>query len=809
MSEKGRREARPFQQPQAGVPLRAPQAPSQAPAPAPAPTPLAVPPSFSEPFVTTNPLFSAPPGAGTPSSSWAQPISFQPQILSPPPRPNLPAFPPPGFPRNPPPPPWSSAPRANSAPPQTTAQAFFVPILAPVPGFGQRPILPTPALGARSSPVSALSPSIAQFGRHNPLTPFDKEIGERSVFLVAINYDEHPLPKVASDILNLVHLWGLGEFVSRIQNVFPLKEAGGKTKVLVLDARASRASLMSKVKALAVPSILYGQSIPLNHLGFYFSEWEEPAAHKARIRLESGKAISDESAANVLALASSPGRLLLSQLPPDHEFFLSIGSWLAEVRNRCKSSSDLHPYRVEELSPDHPIVAAICGGLDEMENSWSFSALGENPVSSLSLQRSYVSSLHKQSVARLSTQENESCQNQPAKTNVPNISSLNIRGKASSNSDELSQLLKRKNIDILGLQEVLSSQVSVNGYKWFPGRKRAPRLTRREGTTNQGIGFLIKESIKTLVSVVSIDVDFEIMWIKIAAKGQTDDTYVDSVYGPGENYPIANGQAFFESLTEQCLKYSAKGDIILLGDFNAHLKAITGDTINESSYGRLLKNLLQLAFNNGESDSYPSILNTCSSAFGQATRQEGTSVSIIDYMICSLPSLARVSSFHIENKSQDDGANACGSDHHLLSLKWKQSITHTSFAQLLRFMWDIDCLQDEVVRKKYQASLSIHLPKYKSLADSLTLAPGFDKLPFVLRQSLQDTVAALFNHHITLAMASAVPVKKVTSFSKPYWDESLRDLQARRSAAHSKMRNYEHMMASTSSEQVDLAMNPL
>jgi hypothetical protein len=39
------------------------------------------------------------------------------------------------------------------------------------------------------------------------------------------------------------------------------------------------------------------------------------------------------------------------------------------------------------------------------------------------------------------------------------IASLNIRGKAASNSNELCKLLKSEKVDIIGLQEVLSTEV--------------------------------------------------------------------------------------------------------------------------------------------------------------------------------------------------------------------------------------------------------------------------------------------------------------------------------------------------------------
>jgi hypothetical protein len=132
------------------------------------------------------------------------------------------------------------------------------------------------------------------------------------------------------------------------------------------------------------------------------------------------------------------------------------------------------------------------------------------------------------------------------------IASLNIRGKAASNSDELCKLLKSEKVDVIGLQEVLSAEVNVKDFVWC-GRHRCPRSQVGSGRTNEGVGFLIRSSIKSRVFVISTDKEFEVTWLKVVADGATSDTYVCNVYAPGENYSIMNRQAFFNALSEQCL----------------------------------------------------------------------------------------------------------------------------------------------------------------------------------------------------------------------------------------------------------------
>jgi hypothetical protein len=163
------------------------------------------------------------------------------------------------------------------------------------------------------------------------------------------------------------------------------------------------------------------------------------------------------------------------------------------------------------------------------------------------------------------------------------------------------------------------------------------------------VGFFIRSSIKLRVSVISTDNEFEIIWLKVVADGTTSDTYVCNVYAPGENYSIMNRQAFFNALSEQCLRLSTKGDIILLGDFNVRLGDLTG-ILFQTRRPLFSRNFCNLHLRTD--GHYPNVLNTSSAAFGCSTRQEGTSKLIIDYFIVASSTLARVISFHVANEDE-------------------------------------------------------------------------------------------------------------------------------------------------------------
>jgi hypothetical protein len=90
----------------------------------------------------------------------------------------------------------------------------------------------------------------------------------------------------------------------------------------------------------------------------------------------------------------------------------------------------------------------------------------------------------------------------------------------------LSALLKRKQIDTLGVQAVKSHlPVSVQGYEWLPGLDRFIRPQH-----NLGIGFLVNERVQGLVRIAAVNKLHGFMWLELAGKGPIQDTFIWCVY---------------------------------------------------------------------------------------------------------------------------------------------------------------------------------------------------------------------------------------------------------------------------------------
>jgi hypothetical protein len=152
------------------------------------------------------------------------------------------------------------------------------------------------------------------------------------------------------------------------------------------------------------------------------------------------------------------------------------------------------------------------------------------------------------------------------------------------------------------------------------------------------------------------------------------DTFICSVYCLTQKHPVEKKKEMYAALLESCTRFMSKGEVLLVGDFNARLGPITGDKDTVNSNRKLLQSFFHSAFADGDNNTYHSLLNAAFGCKGIPTRAENGRTSVIDYLITAHESIYRVQGVHVECQDQALGANALGSDHHLLYVDWKLSV---------------------------------------------------------------------------------------------------------------------------------------
>jgi hypothetical protein len=380
------------------------------------------------------------------------------------------------------------------------------------------------------------------------------------------------------------------------------------------------------------------------------------------------------------------------------------------------------------------------------------------------------------------------------------IASLNIRELA-NNAQDVHDMALSTNLDVLAIQESLyATAVDVPGYFWLapPCPPQASRISSSRSAF-RGVGFLIKDELRSLVKVCNVKgkSNIETFWIKICGKNDFLDTFVCSAYASGPHHPAAHCQAFFSALAEKCIFYQARGDVLLLGDFNSRIGSVSGDSESNANGPRFLE-MLRIAFGADNSGNYECLLNSSGANRGLPTRVEGHHKSIIDFLVCAPSGQSRVTKVHVETKNQLHGANGCGSDHNLMLLDWKPwNIDNASTnpkrqTPPYRLCWDKDALGDPAVAALYSSILTPGPSTWhNALSDLLQSSPDFlASLNPGARQVLTDGMYASWSFRVRDALCYAVPVKAVGRRSKEWSDPDLQKLLDKRRAAHASLTAY-------------------
>ena len=198
-----------------------------------------------------------------------------------------------------------------------------------------------------------------------------------------------------------------------------------------------------------------------------------------------------------------------------------------------------------------------------------------------------------------------------------------IMGKVTS----LISAAQTTNAHIIGLAETKLGKThpTVQGYEWV----NKPRSNRKGG----GVAILIRNDIFPLTQRVEDleDHDQEILWLKID-NGKSK-IFVGIFYGPQEKCSNEEAERQYAQLTMQINKLKNKGQVILMGDFNAKLE-VENIKIQQkqSRNGKNLEKLME------DTDTIPISLQQNNQAWTRVRkRKENIEKSIIDYIIMTKP----------------------------------------------------------------------------------------------------------------------------------------------------------------------------
>lgn len=158
-------------------------------------------------------------------------------------------------------------------------------------------------------------------------------------------------------------------------------------------------------------------------------------------------------------------------------------------------------------------------------------------------------------------------------------------------------------------------------------------------------------------------------------------------------------------------------------------------------------------------------------------------------MITAPESLPRVQ-LKVECYDQSKGANALGSDHHLLFVEWKVSAVISEERNQQDTIRDYSKLQEPETLQAFQSALSGEMSAWQPLPTVFeVLALETETLSESALALQLDQLYSLLTEHIQKAIAATIPSKVVGPNCRSWWDEEIQNLGNIRSEAYIALRS--------------------
>ena len=184
---------------------------------------------------------------------------------------------------------------------------------------------------------------------------------------------------------------------------------------------------------------------------------------------------------------------------------------------------------------------------------------------------------------------------------------------------------KTTDAHIIAITETKIGKTPPNtpGYYWYNKHRKS---------NGGGIALLVREDIIHLVKKIPEDElenqDQEIMWIE-ASCGKNR-VCIGVFYGPQEKCSNEEADRQFSQITTQINKLKKRGEVILMGDFNAKIE-INNDIVHQqqSKNGKYMQEMLE------ETSMIPKSTNATLGHWTRVKRKDTTEKSVIDYVLMS------------------------------------------------------------------------------------------------------------------------------------------------------------------------------
>jgi hypothetical protein len=348
-------------------------------------------------------------------------------------------------------------------------------------------------------------------------------------------------------------------------------------------------------------------------------------------------------------------------------------------------------------------------------------------------------------------------------TSCPQLSigTWNVEGLNSAcKQQEIGCMLLSRGLHIVAVQESherVSSCIAVPGFRWF-GR---PRIGRSKG----GVGFLVSLALVPEVQIVDSVLHPESVWLQLRGHRGQRELYLGCVYMP----PVAANveEKHYDALLDDVAGFQRRGQVMVLGDFNARVGSSTCAFDVIGQYGEDHcnpngKRLIQLLH---ASDMYA--LNgrvRCPHPAWTRCRLSRGEQSIIDYVLADSDTLSSHPVLHV--------SPADVSDHYLVHVLLTHRATlHRPLPRRSRVRFRVERLRDDDVRLAYMSALQSHTASFATALAALQSLHAHDPARLTCLAVTEFETLLSRTANLVLGRKRCVQGRTV-----PWWTPELRTL---------------------------------
>ena len=376
------------------------------------------------------------------------------------------------------------------------------------------------------------------------------------------------------------------------------------------------------------------------------------------------------------------------------------------------------------------------------------------------------------------------------------VATLNMRGGLANKQEDLAAFLSTlasSQPDLIAIQDHGEHEgdkeiaAELGGMYTYFGRKQ-PKGSEKGGGAGWYVHNALCHAIKLTDQVKLKLTHPQSQWITLSGGSGVRDLHLASVYMPTESKHKVEREKAWAQLADDTLKMKDKGEVVLLGDFNARVGSAAGPGGVIGEYGELnaqdrvpnKNGKLMLSFL--DRMELTALGNRTASALPMYTFSAPTQgwKTIIDYILVDskLFSCSNMPALHIIDPPFDL------TDHSMLYVKLdRQAFRRPAQPTPVSLRWKLDKLDVEETRTAYQKALEEQVPiimsQINKAREELSLKikdTSLSQAECTAAAQLQvSAVAEALEAAIIVAAEKHIGCKRVRQGkSKPYWDAEVK-----------------------------------